>query len=260
MWELYNFHSECSNTLSLTRPHLCSQICKMNPLTISSKAETMPTFFRNAAAQLMSAVAHEVRNPLANINLAIEMLTPKIKDIDSKIYLDIIKRSSKRINELIKELLNRQLNKEVCTEQHSLHQLLDEALHIAADRIKLKKIKVSKNYTTLDCERILDGPKVKIALTNIIVNATEAMTIEKGELHLVSKFINGKYEIHITDNGCGISKENLNSIFSPTFTTKPGGLGIGLATTYDTLRSNHIGVTVKSEAGKGTCFILTFDS
>ena len=65
--------------------------------------------------------------------------------------------------------------------------------------------------------------------------------------------------IQIEDNGCGISKENLKYIFKPYFTNKPGGLGLGLATTYDILQSNHVGVNVESEEGKGTRFILSFE-
>jgi len=148
---------------------------------------------------------------------------------------------------------------EVQVEKHSIHQLLDEVLEMAGDRMRLKKIAVWKDYASNDCKIELNRVKMLIGLTNIIVNAIDSMTPGKGELKLVTKSIEGSYVIQIEDNGCGISKENLKNIFKPYFTNKAGGLGIGLATTYNILRSNNVGVHVESEEGKGTRFILAFE-
>ena len=99
---------------------------------------------------------------------------------------------------------------------------------------------------------------MQIALTNIIINAVEAMTRQNGQLTLVTKSNNGIPVVQIRDNGCGISKQNLKSIFMPNFSNKPGGLGIGLASTFRILQSNHVGIDVESEEGAGTSFILSF--
>jgi signal transduction histidine kinase len=69
----------------------------------------------------------------------------------------------------------------------------------------------------------MDMPKIKIALTNIIINAIDAMGTEKGELRLGTKLIKGRHAVSIQDNGSGISKENLPFIFNPYFTDKPAG-------------------------------------
>ena len=98
-----------------------------------------------------------------------------------------------------------------------------------------------------------------MALTNIIINAIDAMSAENGELKLGTKLIGDRYAIEIEDNGCGISPENLKNIFKAFYTNKPGGLGVGLSTTYDILWSNHVEVKVESEPGTGTCFTLLFD-
>jgi signal transduction histidine kinase len=186
------------------------------------------------------------------------MLGSAITDNRLKVYLDIIKRSSIRINSLICDLLKNQEN-EVQVEKHSIHQLLDEVLVMAGDRMRLKKIAVWKDYTSDDCKIELNRLKMLIGLTNIVVNAIDAMTPGKGKLKLVTKSIEGRYVIQIEDNGCGISKENLKNIFKPYFTNKGSGLGIGLATTYNILRSNNVGIKVESEEGRGTRFILTFE-
>jgi signal transduction histidine kinase len=209
--------------------------------------------------QFVTALAHEVRNPLSNINLAVEMLRSTIIGEDQKLYLDIIMRGSERINDQIAALLTSCQPDEIKPERHSVHLLLDEVLTMTEDRIMLKNITVRKDYTTISCKILVNKQKIQIALTNIIINAIDAMPPQKGELILITRSMNGKCIIEIKDNGAGISKGNLEKIFKPYFTNKPGGMGLGLSTTLNILQLNHARVDVRSEEGKGTSFILTFD-
>jgi signal transduction histidine kinase len=209
--------------------------------------------------QLASALAHEVRNPLATINLAIQMLKSQTKGLDHNLYLDIIMKASGQINNLINDLLKSWQPDEMKLEKHTIHQLLDEALVMTEDRILLKNITVRKDYSTLDCKILVNKRKIKIALVNIIINAIDAMHPKKGKLKLITRSINGKCIIEIEDNGIGISKENLQNLFTPYFTDKAGGMGLGLSTTIDILKENHATVDVQSEEGKGTRFILSFE-
>ena len=106
---------------------------------------------------------------------------------------------------------------------------------------------------------MVDKLKLKIAFTNIIINAIEAMPAEKGVLRLVTRSAKGRPVVEIKDNGVGISKKNLKQIFKPYYTNRTGGMGLGLSTTFDMLQSNHVHVNVRSVPGKGTSFILSFD-
>jgi signal transduction histidine kinase len=209
-------------------------------------------------ARFVTALAHEVRNPLTNINLAVDMLECAAKDDDPKLYLDIIKRSSARINHLICELLKYQEPDEAEGNDYSMHRLLDEVLERAADRIRLKNIAVRKEYALQDKHIMMDKAKIMIALTNIVINAIDAMSSENGELRLMEGLVDGHYSLQIGDNGCGIPAEHLQEIFKPYFTRKPGGLGLGLSTTWDILQANHIRMNVESREGEGTCFTLLF--
>lgn len=211
------------------------------------------------SGQFALDLAHEVRNPLSNIKLAVEMLRSVTNNDDQKMFLDIISRGSGRINDLLLDLIAPVRAEEIKSEKYSIHQLLDEVLVMAEDRIMLKNITVRKDYGAHDCKIVLNEPKMKIALSNIIVNAIEAITREDGKLKILTKSTGDKFIIQIEDNGCGISKENVKKIFKPYFTSKPGGLGLGLVSTLDILRLNHVTVKVESEVGKGTCFILSLD-
>jgi len=228
-------------------------------LALSHPPWKADNILKDELGEFISALAHEVRNPLANINLSVKMLESEIKSEELKTYLDIIMRSSIRINNLIRELLIYQQNEEVPAEKHSIHELLDEVIWMAKDRIMLKNITVLKEYDPEDCKILLNRSKMKIALTNIIINAIEAMTIVNGALKLVTICTDEKFIMRIEDNGIGISPENLKNIFKSYYTNKPGGLGQGLATTYEILRSNHVAYKVESEEGSGTSFILLFD-
>jgi signal transduction histidine kinase len=206
-----------------------------------------------------SVFVHEIRNPLTNINLAIFMLKAEIKMGDVDKYVDIINRSSIRIGEIVNEFLQSSRNDYSKRCHISINQLLDEILVITKDRLILKNISVKKFYTTSSCELLLDKPKIKIALLNIIVNAIEAMPSKNGELTLTTSLLNGKCVVTIEDNGCGINKKNIKNIFKPYFTNKPNGMGIGLAATYNILASHQAAVNVESEENKGTRFIISFN-
>ena len=231
----------------------------MNSLTISPRKKTTHSAWNDPSIPLTSVLVHELRNPLTNIMLTVHLLESKILDDNDRMYMDIIKRSSLRINDLVNDLLKGQQGDQVQTEKYSIHQLLDEVIEMASDKIELKNIVVKKNYAPYDLKLKMDKPKIKIALTNIIINAIDAMGSQNGELRLGTKLIKGKYAVSIQDNGSGISKENLPLIFNPYFTNKPGGIGVGLAATKDILLSNHVGVRVESLTGHGTRFILLFE-
>ncbi len=211
------------------------------------------------AAPFASALAHEVRNPLTNINLAVEMLKSTLKGDDQQIYLDIIMRGSDRINALVTDLLVSCQDDDQQPETHSFHLLLDEVLAMNKDRITLKNIAVRKDFTVADCKIFMDKEKMKIALTNIIINAIDAMRPENGKLRLITRTVNGKCVLEIADNGSGISPKNLKKIFTPYFTNKPSGMGLGLSTTRTILLCNQVSMDVQSIEGKGTRFILSFN-
>lgn len=209
--------------------------------------------------QFASALAHEVRNPLSNINLAVEILQSLMKDDEQKDYLDIILRGSAKINDLVSDLIAYYQTEELRPQRYSVNKLLDEVLAKTVDRIMLKNIEVVKDYSSLDSKICVDIQKIKIALTNIVINAIDAMPSTNGKLRLITKSRKGKCTIEIEDNGIGISKENLKNIFKPYYTNKLGGMGLGLSTTVDILVSNHAAIDVQSQEGVGTSFILSFN-
>jgi signal transduction histidine kinase len=148
---------------------------------------------------------------------------------------------------------------ELDSKSHSINTLLDEALEQVQDRLEFRGITVQKIYQTDICDIQVDGEKVKIALTNLLVNAIEAMPELTGKLILRTAIKNNQCRIEIKDNGEGIPKDNLERLFEPFFTSKSTGSGLGLTNTQNIILSHGGSIRVKSEVGKGTTFFITFN-
>jgi PAS domain S-box-containing protein len=211
-----------------------------------------------AANRLFKIIAHEVRNPLTNINISLDMLEGEQDQDNAKGYMDIIRRSSNRINELISELLDSSREKALSFQQIPIQEIFDQTIAMASDRITLKNIQVITTYPPEEAIVNADPEKIKIAILNIIINAIEAISHDRGQISIKIENQKKIFEVSIEDNGAGISEENLSRLFEPFFTSKRNGLGLGLASTFAILQSHNISVDVKTKQGSGTCFILSF--
>lgn len=214
-----------------------------------------------ATGRIARTIAHEVRNPLTNIDLAVAQIKadmPAEGDNNAMLF-DMVNRNSKRINHLISELLDATRFAELNFAPASINELLDEALGLAKDRLELNDIRVEKKYSADICNISVDAEKVKIAFLNLIVNAIEAMEPHTGLLTICTKAANNKCIVEITDNGRGMTEEQLNKVFEPYFSTKEKGNGLGLTNTANIILNHKGDISVSSEPGKGTTFIIKFD-
>lgn len=232
----------------------------LHDITNQKKTERATLLAEKLAAtgRLVRTLAHEVRNPLSNIHMSLEQLSNNTVGED-KIYLDIIDRNGKRINDLITELLTSSRPTEVVFHKLTLQATLDETITVALDRITLKQIKLKVNYPEVACYVMGDKEKLRIAFLNIIINAIEAISHSNGELQISIIINEENYAVEFTDNGCGIPPENLSKLFEPYFTSKRNGIGLGLASTLNILQSHNATVEVKSKVNSGTTFIVTFN-
>ena len=212
-----------------------------------------------ATGRISRTIAHEVRNPLTNINLATEQLRNEIAaNEDADILFEMISRNSNRINQLISNLLDSTRISELQYIKSSINDVLDSSLEFASDRVELKQIKVVKDYDKDIYPILVDQEKIKIAFLNIIVNAIEAMD-DGGTLHLSTETRNNRCVTKITDTGKGMSKEDVARLFEPYFTTKEKGTGLGLTNTQNIILAHNGKIMVESELGKGTSFTISFN-
>ena len=211
-----------------------------------------------AIGRVTRTLAHDIRNPLTNINLAVDQLKNDIKDKDSELMLDIISRNSERINNIIGELLNSVKAPLFVFDKRNINELLDECMGYVMDKIELKRVKVIKDYENDICDVSVDAQRIKIAFLNIIVNAIEAMESGKGVLTIKTWTEKDRCIVTIQDNGKGVDPMNLSHLFEPYYTTKENGTGLSLTNTQNIILSHKASITVQSELGKGTTFTISF--
>jgi PAS domain S-box-containing protein len=247
-------------------PDQASEFCCyqgiVHDLTMRKKAERDMIIAERLSmtGKIARTIAHEVRNPLTNLNLALEQLKDEMprENESVKLYSDIIERNAARIEQLIGEMLNSSKPKELHLELTPIAQVIEETIELTIDRMNLNQIKLEKSFA-LDLPRVLvDKEKIKIALLNIIINAVEAMEPGKGQLKIVSELTSGSIVISITDNGKGINSEDIDKLFDPFHTAKPGGMGLGLTSTKNILSSHSAEIEVKSKLNEGTTFLIYF--
>lgn len=211
----------------------------------------------SATGRIARVIAHEVRNPLTNINLATEQLLAEIEHTaNTEMLIAMINRNSERINQLVSDLLNSTKKSELSYSTVSLNDLLDQSVYLATDRIQLKQIRVIKNYEEEICDISVDVEKLKIVFLNMIVNAIEAMD-DKGALELFTIKKESKCFVQISDNGKGMTKNEIDRLFEPYFTTKANGNGLGLANSQNIVLSHRGSISARSEEGKGTTFTIS---
>lgn len=211
------------------------------------------------AGKIARTLAHEVRNPLTNINLSVEQLEEYIQDENYTPYFEIIKRNSKRINGLVTELIENAKPTELSGITVPVESIIKNTVELAKDRAKLKNIQIILDCSWKDEKILADESKLTIAFLNILINAIEAVEENKGEIRIMARSGDNRCYISIEDNGCGIDDEHLAKVFDPYFTSKATGMGLGLATTRSIIQTHGGKIDVQTELNKGTKFNIELE-
>ena len=211
-----------------------------------------------ATGRLVRTLAHEVRNPLNNINMSVEQLLQTNGTEESQLFLDIVQRNSKRIGDIITELLDTSRPTDLVFEKQTLQSIMDESIGEALDRITLQHVNMQIKYANEPCYIMANKDKLKIAFLNVIINAVEAVPSMTGQISITIDGGKAWHVVTIKDNGVGIPEENISRLFEPYFTSKRNGMGLGLAATLNILQSHKAHIDVTSVVGQGTVFTISF--
>lgn len=210
--------------------------------------------------ELARTFAHELRNPLASIGMVGEVMNKKIpqeKQEEFRPYLEILKRSTKTLNNLVNNLLNASNYTPAMLQKEDLAVILDKTVHNASDRIYLAGIKVEKHYQG-PYLIMADKEKLQIALLNIIVNASEATTPGEGVIKLGIEAKDAEFILTIQDNGHGMEEQDIDHLFEAFYSKKESGMGVGLSSVKNILEEHDAQIHVESQSNEGTCFTLHF--
>jgi two-component system NtrC family sensor kinase len=210
--------------------------------------------------QLAANVAHELNNPLQGIVTYSHLLLERNSlDNPTKQSLQKIVVQANRSRDIIRGLLDfsrqRKPDKTLC----NINNLLQESLSFLENQALMQNIQISTQIDEGLPSIVIDPSQVQRVFINMIVNAAEAMN-GSGQLTMTTKQDKdrGCIEITFSDTGMGIQEENLEKIFDPFFTTKDTGhgVGLGLAISYGIIKEHGGTISVESEVGRGTTFVV----
>ncbi|WP_420317209.1 sensor histidine kinase [Ekhidna sp.] len=212
---------------------------------------------------LSAGVAHEINNPLNFIKGGIEILENGLKEekellLEASPSINVIKEGLNRASVIVNSLNHFSRNTESMDERCDLHEIIDNSLVMLQPKLKYKGTVIKQFEKD---KVIIPGNEGKLhqAFLNIIANAVQAIE-EGGTISVKTKKSDGYVDVEITDDGVGISKEDMKKISDPFFTTKPvgKGTGLGLSITYKIIEDHNGSINVSSKLGKGSKFTITF--
>ena len=210
---------------------------------------------------LSANVAHELNNPLQGI-VTFSHLLLEDQPCNNPAHASSLQKivgQANRCKDIIRGLLDfsrqRKPDKTFC----NINSVLEESLSLVENQAIFHNIQITKNYQADLPMAIIDPSQIERVFINLIINASEAMN---GSGHLtLSTHANSDRDfikIKLSDTGKGISEENISKIFDPFFTTKDvgHGTGLGLAISYGIIKGHKGIISVESEVGRGTTFIV----
>lgn len=218
-----------------------------------------------ALGTLAAGVAHEVRNPLNSVSMTIQYLKDdldappesRIKSDEAIECLDVMAKQVKELDRIVEEFIQLTRPVEMNLKMTELNTFMDNISRDYASSLEIANVKLKCDYSKDPIYAKVDQDKLKRAISNVIINAIQAMP-DGGQLHITTSWDKPQKAaiIEISDTGIGISQENVDRLFEPYFTTKPNGTGLGLAITYRIIESHGGDIRVKSIEGQGATFTI----
>ncbi len=208
-----------------------------------------------ALGRITAGVAHEVKNPLNSMRLWLENLRESLPNEEEGAHqaVQVLDKEIDRLDTVVKRFLDFTRPMEVRLEATQLAELLLGVLDVAKPQLQKANVQVAQLLPIDVPEVYVDRALLKQAVLNLILNAVEAMP-EGGQLRLVLSRRGDMAEITVGDTGKGILPEHRQKIFQLFFTTRPGGSGIGLASTFRIVQLHNGSIEFTSEVGRGTTF------
>jgi len=233
----------------------------------AAQSEIMHIERMASLGKLSSSVAHEINNPLSgilvNTKLVHKMLSnPVLTDDKKEIMLKqlkMIESETKRCGDIVKGLLDFSKKDQEDFEPKHLHEILNETYDLMSHPVKIANISFKADFSAKSDLIYCSPNQIKQACVAMLVNATEATT-ENGEIQVrTSNPDQDSIRFEISDNGIGISAEDIPHIFEPFFSTKQQarGIGLGLPIVHGIIQSHKGKIQVKSEPGLGTTISIT---
>jgi signal transduction histidine kinase len=211
-----------------------------------------------AIGQIAAGVTHEVKNPLNSLSINTQKL---LKDLSNKFGQDspayesasLIRYEINRINNILEEFVKFAKFPEPHFYDNNINDVIQEVKSVIYSGAEDMNIDIHVSLQKDIPDFKFDARQFKEILLNLTQNAMKAME-DGGELEIITSTMDDNVIIKVTDTGKGIPEKNLEKIFTPFFSTKEGGLGLGLPIVQRIVESHQGKITCASKEGEGTSF------
>jgi two-component system sensor histidine kinase HydH len=252
---LTNQLAEATRIEARKHQEAAEQLAKANQQLREAEATVRRTERLAALGQLSAGLAHEIRNPLSTIKTSAEMLAQNVPSDNALAHemAGFISSEVDRTNALVTRFLDFARPLAVRVEKTDLAQLIDRAVVEIEKHSPPLDVSIYKNYAPDIPPFLLDGQLMERVMYNLLLNAAQASP-PQGTVTVKTRQFDETVEIDVIDRGPGIEPKHLESIFNPFFTTKPRGVGLGLAIVSKIVDEHGGKITVESEPGEGSVF------
>ncbi|HEY6248035.1 MAG TPA: ATP-binding protein [Pyrinomonadaceae bacterium] len=214
--------------------------------------------------ELAAGLAHEIKNPLAGIQGAVDILIRRRdKNDPEREALEGMRHEVERIDSTVRALLDRARPRLVSVKATSLTEVVARAVNLASSQSSNEstkgRIKIEFDPPEDPITVPIDAAQIEDAVLNLILNAIDAIdrngevTVQVGQTEMGSE---SEAIVRVSDNGRGISEDDLVKVFNPFFTTRAGGTGLGLPAVRRIVRAHGGRVEVQSTLGQGATFTI----
>jgi len=226
-----------------------------------------------AIGSLAAGMAHEIRNPLASLSGAIQMLKSELHlDPQQNHLMEITLRESERLNSLITDFLHFAHPPQMRRSLWEVGKILDETVELFIHSQAFHEgLQITRSQPNGEMLALIDADQMRQVFWNLLINAAQAIpergeiriSVEKTEEAWGGNFPSGSsgvgeawVKIVIADSGNGIPPQEKEKIFEPFYSTKEGGTGLGLSIVHKIIENHNGGIKVESEMGRGSTFTI----
>ncbi len=210
---------------------------------------------------LTSGLAHEIKNPLSTVQLNLQLLGedlqaehPGASRLHSRLHT--VQKETLRLREILDDFMRYAGKLEIDPKPVEVNGMLEDLVDFFTPQAQAQRVQLRLRRGDAALVVRLDEKLIKQAILNLMINATQAMPPEGGEIILSARREDEWAVLEVLDTGRGIAPEAVAKIFDAYYSTKSGGTGLGLAITRRVVQEHRGKISVSSEPGKGTVFSI----
>jgi signal transduction histidine kinase len=249
-----------SKVIDLGQGPVMIGICRDISARVAMEAKVRDHERMAYVGHLTASLSHEIRNPLSSIKMNLQILSRKLElnGFDQR-RLEITVQQVSRLEGTLRQLLDIARPLEIITAPVDLAALARGCVDLLEPKCSEKQLEVVQLHSRRLPLGILDAGKIEQAVINLMLNAIDAAP-EDGKITVWTKWRrneqNRVLELGVRDNGPGIAREHMKHLFTPFYTSKARGTGLGLSNVKRIVEAHSGSVEVRSRKGRGATFLM----